>query len=397
MTDTINGTSFAESIEFTLGSLTSLIPDVPSINQAFLTSVQDATSGVIYDYNTVINQLLLLAYAHEIWQRSAAKGMGTNSVSSGPVAGQGTMTDSGREFVRVTFDGNSVADGTRTIDGEEPIRDYGWFAFTYSGEQGQLQKITWKHAIFFPEVSNADGCIWFLKPGATGLFTGYTKDYNGIPMVGNSGSLINIQDNIVAGIDHGGSTVGSDTGSQVENVTFPTQDSSVTFQSHLFGELPHTTDFTSFVNNRQLLYLTFAYLVESWQRIATPWASLPAPVNHSVTGAMNSFLSDFAYSQSADLEVTSSANTPDEFFGPSGPRMFGYAASCHSGYFGRLQYVNAASNNFVPSGPDCTGWQFILKEAVSGNVNIWGTASRVQPIITPRGNIQIADGVTTGL
>jgi hypothetical protein len=395
--DIINAFLDSEPLSINIGSGAAVISQLALFQPAVISDFFDITEGTSFYYKEGFNLQVLLAYAQEIWQRTAARGEANHFVNSGAVTGSGTLSARANEFVAIQFTATSYPTNRRFLDGSPPIVDCGWVAFTYAGYQGPLQRINFENQVFFPETSNADGFSYWLWPGAAGSFYGTTKDYSGVPLPWSPGSFSNMGSQVTSGLHYDGPNVTVVAGSQTNNLTVPVQDGNLVLQTYTLANWLDVRDNITHTGDFALWTSLLAYLVEAWQSVATPQASIGVPTFHSFSGPHNNFNGDYPVMQTGQLIVQSSGGESDENFGPTGLKMFGYFAAIYGSFMGKLQFINNTSMLTIPEGPDATGWMINAKEDVHGQMQVFGTARRCQGIQTPYGDISLADGVHSGL
>jgi hypothetical protein len=394
---TISAYLDSEPATLNIGSPAAVILDLPLFQPASIGSfVESATSVSLY-YKEGFNLQFLIAYAQEIWQRTAAKGQANAAVGSGAVHGTGSMASGGNEFVAIQFTSSAYPTNRRFVDGTPPIVDCGWVAFTYGGTQGRLQRINFQNQVFFPESSNSDGFNYFLWPHAAGSFYGTTKNTSGVPLKWSPGSSSNLASNDTSGLHYDGPNVSILGGPQTNTLTVPVQDSSLYLQNHSLLHWMDTRDGITHTGDFALWTALLSYLVETWQNVACPQSADPSVVFHAISGADNFFNADYPYVSSGFLTVTAAGNGVDEDFGATGIRQFGYFAAVHGSFMGELQYWNSTDQFVCARGPDPTGWWVCAKDDVVGELAVYGTARRCHGVQTPYGDISFADGVYSGL
>lgn len=340
---------------------------------------------------------LYMAYAQEIWQRTAARNQGNNFVDSSGNSGSGLLDLGGREAVNLQVTITNDPHQKRYTDGSPPIVDCGWVCFQVNDGLMQIEKITFYKQIFFPPTTGCNKIQFFLHPGCTADFHVILKDYLGVPLQTVSGNFINASTNTWGGFASPGPNLGPIGSIVLETLDVPAQDTFEDLLSHTLINVPYVLDGITHWNNRGWRVGLLAYLVETWQNMCAPDATNVSGANHTLQGPYNLMDSDYPYVVSSYFQVLNNPPSNEMNFGQTGLKMYGYVVSLHNGFAGKLQYLNAANCWVAPSGPDATGWSVILKPGAIGLATIWGKMQRCQGLNTSAGTISLADGDHAGL
>jgi hypothetical protein len=380
-----------------LGSAAGVIHQFPLVFSAFIADFYEILTGVDTYYKEGQNFQIMLAYAQEMWQRTAAKAQGNNFSLNSGLKEAGHLDLTGAEIVSAQIDITSYPlSGTRIGDSPALIRG-GWIRFRYGTLNGRLQKITFEHQIFYPETIGSDGFDYSFDDGIVATVNLITKDFAGVPLVPQAGSPLLVARDEWSGYEAPGGNVGAVAGQQLIDVVVPAQDTFFVQTTHTIPNWMYTIDsITNFTNYSWHIAL-LAYLCEAWQILCAPDASEASGATHVCNGGTNFFVGDFAYVVSSDLEITLSPGGSDLDFGNSGFPYYGWYAAVHGAYVGPQHFINANQNWLVPTWPDATGWVVYLKQGVQGVLNVYGKTQRCQGLSAPAGTISFADGDHAGL
>jgi hypothetical protein len=294
------------------------------------------------------------------------------------------------------LDVGTTANGKIRVPGNPNVINAGWCQWYYGSYLGKMQPINFAQSILIPDDQGPNGLQLWLDEDINGTCIPVDLPANGFSAQTQT-KLLNFALGAVNGIIAAGSggVLNTPVGGYPQISTPKVAGGNTLVQTDPnYVSVPQEP--TTGVSAWGPLCTILCFAIDIAQRTCM----YNAAETYQDTGSFSGYglkTPAGGVPRSAAINISSYPPESWNYFGSTGALMLGHFAWEYDGFFGPLQYLNAAKTWTVPELPTATGLYIILKPGVVGSINFGVNQYINTSIQTSLGEINLLAGKLSGL